>query len=909
MPDTQPALIITKLSPPVARTGLIARPRLLVAAQAGADCKLTLVTAPAGFGKSTLLVQWRQTLIRQGANIGWLSLDANDRDPVRFLHYLAGALHSAGGAAAQSALALLEGHTRPAHGEVIARMVNDMAQSAADLMLFLDDYHLVDSPAINEIVETLLARTPAHVHFVIASRRTPGLPLARLRVRDELAELDAATLRFNRPEAGDFISQARGLAITPAQVSTLHQRTEGWIAGLQLAALSLRDHNDPAAFIDNFSGGARAIADYLANDVLNQQPAILRDFLLASSVLERMDARACAAVTQNSDSQQMLEDLERENLFIIPLDEDRRWYRYHALFRDFLARQRRRRRPGEDGALLHRAGEDFAARGLVDEAINYILAAGDGERAAEMIEDFAVDIMSRGLMPRMLRWIDKIPQQVAARRPRLHLARCWAYFHIGDAPRAGTALRHGLEIIERLRQQDGGLAPDQLALMEEEIKVLRTGVAISADDYNLAKALAKTPLKAMSGRHMFLTGAMQNMLGYACVARSEFMEARAALARARACHLGAANGSLGVVYSDCFLAMAEMAEGRLRAAAALAEQADDIARQDHEHRSFSAAIAQVVRGAICYEGDRLDEARRFIEPNLPLIDEFAHIEGRTMGYLTMARIHAARGEAAACDALLERARTMARHGPFDRLLAVTELEAVRQFLARVQPALALDSGRVLGIFLDQPAAARPESWDRVAGLRELARARLLIACEQPDEALAILAHLKTLAERVGRRTRVLEILVLMAGACQASGQQDLALEALGQALEIAAPENFRRVFLDEGAGLRALLGQALARAGLLAGPARQHGHAVFAAGDTPPCAAPAPDFTLSAPLSPRERDVLRLVAGGRANRDIAAALTITENTVKWHVKNIFAKLGVANRTSAVLAARALHLIA
>ncbi|MDP8945339.1 MAG: helix-turn-helix transcriptional regulator, partial [Actinomycetota bacterium] len=413
------ALVTTKLRAPRTRPNLVDRPRLREVLARNEVCPLTLVSAPAGFGKTTLLGDWSEQLSRDGKSVAWVSLDLSDNDPARFLTYLVGALQEIEEGIGEGVLASLRSPQMPPIEALMGVLVNELAEVAHEITVILDDYHLIDSDPVHEAVSFLLEHLPENARLVISSRADPPLPLARLRVRDQMTEVRAADLRFTPEEASAFLNDVMGLSLSEGDVAVLEGVTEGWIAALQLAALSMRDRQDTSGFVESFSGSNRHVLDFLAEEVLERQPEGVREFLLKTSVLERMSASLCDSLTSRNDGQQMLERLEHENLFVIALDDERQWYRYHHLFADVLRSRLQREQPERIRELHLRAAAWYEQNGWTSEAIRHALAAQDHDRAADLVERVARKMWFRGEVMTLLGWLEALPEETKGRRPQL----------------------------------------------------------------------------------------------------------------------------------------------------------------------------------------------------------------------------------------------------------------------------------------------------------------------------------------------------------------------------------------------------------------------------------------------------------------------------------------------------------
>lgn len=468
------SIIATKLYIPRLRPGLVVRPRLLERLNGGIHAHLTLIAAPAGFGKSTLLGQWIEQF---SGDVAWLALDADDNDPIRFWTYLIAALRTRSTGIGTRSLALLETPQPQPLPTILAHLVNDLAQLPHDITLVLDDYHEISAEAIHESLAYLLDHQPPQLHLILATRVDPPLPLPRLRVRGELTELRSAELRFTETEAGAFFSQAMGLSLTSAQVKILESRTEGWIAGLQLAALSVREHPDVERFLAAFTGSHRYVVDYLAEEIFQQQPQTVQEFLLKTSILERLTADLCNAITEGTDSQSILEELEQTNLLLVPLDEQRRWFRYHQLLATFL---RNRLLAQEQAALppLHRrAAAWYQAQGMAAEAIFHLLAVEAWDEAAGLIERAVDDVLLRGETASAQRWLDSLPESIVQARPSLSITRAWLGVLYGEGGERDALIEAAVHSLRSASERDE-LSEQAYTQAQSHIEALQANQAL-----------------------------------------------------------------------------------------------------------------------------------------------------------------------------------------------------------------------------------------------------------------------------------------------------------------------------------------------------------------------------------------------------------------------------------------------
>jgi LuxR family transcriptional regulator, maltose regulon positive regulatory protein len=910
------ALLATKLHLPRPRPGLVARPRLLARLNEGMGQELVLVCTPAGFGKTTLLADW----VRAGQRpVAWLSLDEADNDPARFWRHLAAALDPVRPGVAERVTALLGSPPASFEGPVTA-LVNELAELADDVVLVLDDYHLIQAPAVHASVEFLLEHLPPSLRLVLASRTDPPLSLATLRGRGQLAELRQADLRFTSQEAAELLGATVGAELPEVAVAALGNRTEGWAAGLQLAALSLQGRSDIGEFVEGFSGSHRYVLDYLTEEVLDRQPPQLRTFLLESSVLERLCSPLCEAVTGRADSQQLLEQVERANLFLVPLDDVRGWWRYHRLFADLL-RVRLQQQWPERVPELHRAAAGWCERhGLVDDAIRHARAADDLSWAARLVEQHFEAVLGRREDATLRRWLETLPAEVVRSRPRLCLLQAfWAL--IGSRVKAVEQL---LDDAERAFSDAGeepyepavGRSASLVANVPAAIARLRAGVAHLRGDAEQTILFARRALAELDEGEWMLESVTRWQLVGAEWVRGQPAEAeRGFLSSISSLAAWSATGQLTLVaWGYDHLGHAQRARGHLGAALATYQEALEAVAGDPGQPVMPAAgIAHVGLAEVHYERDRLDAALEHATLGVALVRQLGWTLPLVAGLTVLARIRQAQGDpAAALEAVRE-----AEQVQLD--------EAVVGLLnpaPAVRAQLALSNGRL-------DAAAR---WVRQRGLavqdepgypRErdyLVLARVLLAQQAPERALEMLEPWTALAATQGRTESTIELLALQALAHAERGDEPTALTALAEALMLGAPENYLRVFVDEGPPMAALLRQllggrhpkwpaavdAVPRDYLvrLAAAFEQTGAPIFPAAKRGAVMVPG----LVEALSARELEVLALLATGKPNRAIAEELVVSLDTVKRHLTNLFNKLGVANRTQAVARARELGLL-
>ena len=928
------ALLVTKLRVPPLPPNLVSRPHLIERLNAAAGRKLTLVSAPAGFGKTTLLSAWAG---QSALPVAWLSLDAGENDPARFVAYCVAALQTVHADLGAAALARLGASRRDSIESILTSLVNEIAAAPRPFALVLDDYHLIDNRAIDEALAFLLEHLPPApgMHLVVASRSDPGLPLARLRIGGQLTEVRQGDLRFALDEAARFFGQVMRLDLPADAVTALTSRTEGWIAGLQIAALSMQGKDAPriADFVRAFAGSNRYVLDYLAEEVLQRQPLAIQDFLLKTSILERMSAPLCDAIlkdegermkdegvsilhhlpSRSGGSSLILEQLERNNLFIVPLDDERKWYRYHRLFADLLLKRLRQAHPDLIPILHARASEWHAQDGDVTAAIDHALSAQNFERAAELIERASDASLMRSEAATLLNWIEALPDDVVRARPRL----C--------ATHAGVMLIDGrpLEKVEaRLQDAAQGDPGDQAS---GDVIAYRGLIAVLKGDAHLGRELSSRALEQLPEDRLFLRGMCANNLGMAHLLRGDIEAAARAfdeLARIgqRTGNAAAAAGALSNLAGVCLV------RGQLHKAAEIYQRALELATDAQGQRLPVAGKVLLGLGELARIWNDLHAARRYLDEGVELLRRYGEI-GHVVGYASLAFILQAQGDADGARDRIEQAQRHAQRSDStemdDRLaaacqarlwLAQGDLESAARWAEEHAPDGEGGSG----------SPQRAPTFLELRDVEHLALARVYIAQGRPSEALDLLAPLLESAEKLGRMRRVIESLALEALALKARGDGQAALAALGRALRLAEPEGYVRVFIDEGEPMRMLMADCRWQMEKIAHRARGTPESgILAYLDRLMAAFGQPSATSQSttishlppaigqmvePLSERELEVLRLVADGASNPEIAQELVIAVNTVKKHVNSIFGKLGVTSRTQAAARARALGLI-
>jgi LuxR family maltose regulon positive regulatory protein len=899
-------LLATKFHVPRIAARLVGRPHVYQRLQRGMERPLTLVTAPAGFGKTASLCDWVQQSERA---VAWVSLDASDDDPLQFWTYVFTALNRTYPGIADTALAMLHAPQSPPLAVVLRALLNAIAAAPRDVVLVLDDYHLITRPDIHEGIASLLEHPPAQLHLYLAARGEPPLPLARLRAYNQVNEIRADDLRFRPDEVGTFLVEVVGVQLPIDEVMTLAERTDGWIAGLQLAALSLQGHPDPAHFVATFSGSHRHVVTYLGEEILAAQPEDVRSFLLQTAILDRLCGALCDAITGRADGQAMLDRLERANLFLVPLDDEGQWYRYYHLFAELLRHRLGREHPELVPERHRRAARWLEQRGWVVEAAEHLFAAVDMEAAAELVERAAPAILMRGEVTTLLRLLERIPDEYVEARPLLCLYHAEVLFargqlvtselRIAAAERALHASGDGRDPearAEGLRALAGHIAGDKAVLdaMRGEGEVAMT---------HARQALAKLPKSDAVHR-----GGALVALGHAYRLKGELRRADDAYAEASQVSFAAGNTFIGLLALN-FRAMVSVQQGRLR-------QAEDLCRRviaaiEARGAAAMAGGAYASLGERLYEHNDLVGARLAWEKALALGEQWANIEDQVDGYLGLALVYQAQGKTLEAEEAMRRAEQLMQS------LAQSNMTIpwLPPFVAASQARLALRQGqattaeRWMRDYQLELARGRLSGDYQLQELMKLTLVRLLLAQGQADEAAQMLDALLPAAEAEGRTSSVIEILALRALAAQAKGSTERALDTLERAATLAEPEGYVRLFADEGTPMRSLLVRLRERVAR-GSPLRRYLDLLVAAfgADAPAASTRTDDHGLIEPISARELEVLRLMAAGHPNQEIARQLVVASSTVKTHVHHLFAKLQASDRLQAVTRARQLGLL-
>jgi LuxR family maltose regulon positive regulatory protein len=891
------AVLTTKLNIPRRAGRRLVRPRIRERLQCGLNRPLTLVAAPAGFGKTTAVADWALGL---PIPVAWVSLDRGDDEPSLFWTYALAALDRAHPGLAETPLTMLRAPRSPSWPTLLRAVVNSIAGHARDVVLVLDDYHAVASAEIHDSIAFLLEHPPTQLHLYLVSRGEPPLPLARLRARDQIVEVRADDLRFSPEEAAAFLDDVQGIQLPAVDVGRLTERTDGWAVGLQLAARSLPGHPDPAEYVATFAGSHRHVLRYLGDEVLAAQPNEVQDFLVRTAVLDRLCGPLCDALTGRTDGVNLLRRLEADGLFLFSLDDEGRWYRYDHLFTDLLRHRLVEEHPDEISSLNRKAADWLRANGLNAEAVRHLLAVPDPDAAATLIEQVALDLLLPGDVAAFLSLIRPLPEDAIACRPRLSL-----YFSVA--------------LIARVRLQEAEMwanRAERALILESErllygmVEGVRATLSSMRGDADGAIAHAEAARNAgVEGDPLFRITVWMP-LGIASWLKRQMAAADAALETASRVSLEVGN-LVGASVALTLRAEVAFQRGRLGLAADLCRQVIQLADVRAGTTVSSAAGAYIGLGGVLYQRNDLVGAKLAWDKALELGQRWEHAENQMEALTRLAYIHQARGQTGAVREAIDRAEAL--------LQEVARAKAVvpwaPPFIAGSRMRLALRQGRLedadtwIRERFPGDLSYQLQQFQHNREFEYLTLTRVFLAQGKLDEAARLLGTMLASAESDERIGHVVEILVVRSLVEARRGLPAAALATIARAVQLASAEGQTRVFLDEGQPLRALLVRLREREHRGSGIRRATDHLVaqFDAADGAPLS-PTGVSPLIEPLSPREEEVLRLLAKGRSNAAIAGQLVVATSTVKTHLHHLFAKLGAADRFEAVARARELSLL-
>jgi LuxR family transcriptional regulator, maltose regulon positive regulatory protein len=915
-------ILATKLYIPPLPSRVVARPRLIKQLTDGLSLghKLTLISAPAGFGKSTLVSEW---IANCGRQVAWLSLDESDNDPVRFLIYLISALQTISPNLGAGILEALQSPQAPPIESILTALLNEIAAIVSDpstdlgqsCILVLDDYHLVDAKSVDDALTFLLEHLPPQLHLVITTREDPALPIPRLRARRQLTELRAADLRFTGSEAAEFLHQVMGLHLSAEDLDALEDRTEGWIAGLQLAALSMQGHRDVHGFIQAFAGDHRYIVDYLIEEVLQRQPESVRSFLLQTAILERLNGSLCDAVTDQPGGKIRLETLQRGNFFLIPLDDTRLWYRYHHLFADVLRMHLIAEQPEQVPVLHRRASQWFEQYGSTVDAIRHALAGGDFERAAHMIELASPAMHKNRQEATVLGWMKALPMDLFKDRPVLSILYVAALMSNGTIEGVEERLRDAEQWLDMI--EDRHERPDEMIVVNEDefrrlpgaIAMYRAGMALAHGDVPETMTYARQVLDIVPEHDHLGRGSASALLGLALWTRGDLEVAHRSFAEGMS-QLQMAGNIADAVGGVRALADIRITQGRLSDAMHTYEMALQLARENGTPAMRGTADMYVGMSELEREQNDLQAAAQFLLQSQEQGEHTGFPQHPYRWRVAMARLREVQGDLDGTLDLLNEAEHLYMSDFFPNVRPVAALRA-RVWIAQGKLDKALDWAREHSL----------SAGDNLSYLREfehITLARILLARFKSDrsdnsirDAIGLIERLLKAAEEGGRMGSVIEILALQALAYQLQGDIPLALTSLERALTLGEPEGYVRMFVNEGASMERLLRDA-ARRGIVPNYTGMLLSAFDAEGQTSADESlllkTRASQPLIEPLTERELELLRLFKTQLSGPEIARELVIGLSTVRTHTKSIYSKLNVNSRRAAVKRAEDLHLI-
>ena len=901
------SLMLTKLCIPPAQHHVISRFSLLERLNEGIYRKLTLISATAGFGKTILLSEWAT---RCPWVVAWVSLDRSDNDPTRFWEYLIAALQKVQPTLGEHVITLLHAPQAVVMESILTLLINEITLISQDFALVLDDYDVIYSQEIHQAMNFFLDHLPQHMHLFIASRVDPPFPLTRLRAHRQLLELHTADLRLTNDEIESFFAQRIHMPLSAEILATIASRTEGWITGLELVALSLQKCQDLSVFMDSFAGNDSYVLDYLANEVFRQQPEEIQTFLLDTSILDRLSSSLCDALAKRNDSQRLLEQLEKANIFINPLDSQNRWYRYHHMFRDFLQDRLHRLQAHRINELYQRAYEWYENAGFIKEAIRYALAARDFNKAAELISQIGQMMIRQNEVATLLQWLEVLPEEMMSSFPHLCLLQAWLLMITGQLDLVEIWLHYSQSWLEK-KQEDGST---QSLQQQEEVRKVRgmlatfhAHIAAFQGDIPSTIAYANLALTSLPEDDDFLRSLNALNLGTAYWLYGDVIAATRAFTQARKSSQVSDNIYVTLI-ALCCLAHVQMAQGQLRQAFKLAQQGLRLISERNCDLWWTAAGTYICVGQLFYEWNDLENALFYVEKGLALSKQAGYKDMLAYGYTVLAKTKQAQGAGEEAFQLIEQGEYSLQGRQNQSWIVAT--------MATSQIRLSLMQGNMERVDAWQPT----HMCNYVHIFEQLTLVRIYIAKEQLAEASNILNQQMDKIVYKEHIAIYIEMHLLKALVYYHQQALDQAILSLEEALELAEPEGYIRLFVSEGLPMTKLLIEIVAR--------RQRGRSqplrsfsldyiqrLLMACEPLPDGTEQTEKRLSPKeshvtdqlLTKRELEIMRFVVAGMSNREISEKMFISEHTVKWYIKSIYSKIGAHNRAQAVVRAKELHL--
>ena len=899
-------LIQTKLALPRPRIHLVSRPRLLNSLTEGLRRSLTLICAPAGYGKTTLLTDVIAGGVFENgtgsASIGWLSLDDGDNDPGKFLSYIIAALTDKAVGKNSQAGALLGSFPPPPFQTVLGVLINELAEQDKNITFVLDDYQFISNPIIHNGMAFFLEHQPSNIHLVILTRSDPPMPLARLRARGQLTELRARDLQFTLEETTQLLNQIMALGLTQEDISRLVDRTEGWVAGLQMAALALTSQTDTALFVKNFSGSHRYVLDFLVEEVLHNQSEDIQSFLIRTSILENLSGPLCDAVTEllsanpARSSQQILEYLERANLFLVPLDPERNWFRYHHLFADLLRARLEKQRP-EDISILHlRASEWYRCNHQMSKAIDHVLSARDYDMACKLIDELVEPLIAQNGIGSLLEWIHKLPLEIVTTHPWLCIAQAWSALFTNDVERIEPLL----QVAEvNIRIDDPPVLQNawrgHIACLRAFVADMHSDTAgaiemahLALDVYRLENPAHRAFAKYLLGRAYFIQGSSAQ-------AREALTESVNVSIKAQATNIVAPTWSL--------LSKLYRIQGRLRASDEVLQEGEAYIERCNPQRVTVAGLVYRGQADNLREHNELESAENLGRHALELCEPWVNPTSMCNCYTLLGRVYQAQGQLSKAEEMLQAANeSIQGHTPFSEVVSDLHAAWVGFWLATNQLPRASQWAQEHRAIADQKSTFSINNEQD-----EITRARVLIAEGELDTAIQSLECLASEAETGQRFGRLIEILNLQALALQVKGNTSQAMRALQKSLALAEPEGYLRIFLDEHEPMQDLLSSYI-RSGSSQNRSYVQKLLHSFTGKSAAIDSSIQSTNIVDPLTSREREVLQLLTNGLTNREIAETLFLSEGTIKFHVHHVLEKLQARTRSQAIAIARKQNLL-